>query len=689
MAVAARHHRLSARLATGLLLAVASLLGPLVARRASAAAPFLPWQRCRNSGSYAANSTYQSNLSKLSAAVRTNASRDLFVSGSTGTAPDAVYALALCRGDANGSACGSCVDKAFQDARELCPSDMDAAVFEELCHIRYSDLNFLATMDNGEPINVMSPLNVTSPVAAFDAAVNILLNAVSDYAAANSSARFATAEERFDGSNPSIYGLAQCTPDMLPADCRSCLASLISMLPQAQPGRQGGRLSGLRCGIRYEVYHFFYGTTTLQLPAPNIAPTTPPVADVPAATSGGRTKNNTRIILAINLPIVAAVLLINIVILYLCWKRPARGHAPSNIAYPEDAESIDSLLFHISTLRAATDDFAECNRLGEGGFGAVYKGVLLDGQEIAVKRLSQSSEQGIQELKNELILVAKLQHKNLVRLVGVCLQEHEKLLVYEYMPNRSIDTILFDPEKRKDLDWERRFKLINGIARGLQYLHEDSQLKVIHRDLKASNVLLDSDYTPKISDFGLARLFGRDQSREVTNRVVGTYGYMAPEYAMRGHYSMKSDVFSFGVLILEILSGRSSSTSFSSEQSVSVDLLSLVWQHWTTGTVMEIMDSSVRANAPGDQLLKCVHIGLLCVQSNPDDRPMMSTVNVMLSSSIVSLRAPLKPVLFIQQSGDYSTMESESHRTASQSTGNNKSGAMSLNEVTITELEPR
>jgi len=352
----------------------------------------------------------------------------------------------------------------------------------------------------------------------------------------------------------------------------------------------------------------------------------------------------------------------------------------------EDAENIDSLILHISTLRAATDNFAESNRLGEGGFGAVYKGVLPDGQEIAVKRLSQSSGQGIQELKNELVLVAKLQHKNLVRLVGVCLGEHEKLLAYEYMPNRSIDTILFDPERRKELDWVKRLKIINGIARGLQYLHEDSQLKIIHRDLKVSNVLLDSDYAPKISDFGLARLFGRDQSQDVTNRVVGTYGYMAPEYAMRGHYSIKSDVFSFGILILEILTGRRSSEAFNLEQSV--DLLSLVWQHWTTGTVLEIIDSSLGSNAPGDLLLKYIHIGLLCVQNKPDDRPMMSTVNIMISSRTVSLGAPSQPVFFNPQSGEYSSaIHSESNPTTSQSTG--RSGVMSLNEVSITELEPR
>jgi serine/threonine protein kinase len=188
----------------------------------------------------------------------------------------------------------------------------------------------------------------------------------------------------------------------------------------------------------------------------------------------------------------------------------------------EDIESTDSLFIDLSTLRAATGNFSESNRIGEGGFGSVYKGVLPSGEEIAVKRLSMSSGQGIEELKNELVLVAKLQHKNLVRLVGVCLQEHEKLLVYEYMPNRSIDTILFDLDKRRELDWGKRFRIINGIARGLQYLQEDSQLRIIHRDLKASNVLLDSDYTPKISDFGLARLFGGDQTREITRHVVGT-----------------------------------------------------------------------------------------------------------------------------------------------------------------------
>ncbi|PAN14290.1 hypothetical protein PAHAL_2G397900 [Panicum hallii] len=673
-----------------LLLAVASL-----SLLAPPAAAQTPWQVCGNSGNYTANSTYQRNLARLAAALPRNASASpaLFAKGSVGSVPDIAYALALCRGDgANATACSACVATAFQDAQQLCAFGKDATVYYDACYLRFSNRNFLDdTASNNNELILMNTQNVSSPVEAFDAAVRVLLNATGDYAAANSTRLFATGEEAFDAANPTIYGLAQCTPDMSPADCRSCLGDVFGFIPQYLSGRQGGRVLGVRCNFRYEVYPFFTGGPSLRLSAPSSPPPALPPAPVnvtPAATPPGRSKNKTGIAVAIALPIVAAVLAISTVCFCFLWRRgPAEEQAPSYSTNAGDIESIDSLLLDISTLRSATDNFAEGNRLGEGGFGAVYKGVVPDGQEIAVKRLSQSSGQGIQELKNELVLVAKLQHKNLVRLVGVCLQEHEKLLVYEYMPNRSIDTILFDPEKSKELDWGKRVKIINGVARGLQYLHEDSQLKIIHRDLKASNVLLDFDYTPKISDFGLARLFGGDQSREVTNRVVGTYGYMAPEYAMRGHYSIKSDVFSFGVLILEILTGRRSSGSFNIEQSV--DLLSLVWEHWTMGTIVEIMDPSLRGKAPAEQMLKCVHIGLLCLQDNPVDRPMMSTVNVMLSSGTVSLQAPLKPVFFIPKSGYYSTVYSESYPTGSQSTGNVVSGAMSPNEVSITELEPR
>ncbi|XP_042485730.1 G-type lectin S-receptor-like serine/threonine-protein kinase RKS1 isoform X2 [Macadamia integrifolia] len=210
----------------------------------------------------------------------------------------------------------------------------------------------------------------------------------------------------------------------------------------------------------------------------------------------------------------------------------------------------------IDVVAAATDNFSSNNKLGEGGFGPVYKGRLFNGREIAVKRLSRNSGQGMEEFKTEVVLIAKLQHRNLVRLLAWSIQEEEKMLIYEYMPNKSLDCFIFDKTKSALLDWRKRFEIIVGVARGVLYLHQDSRLRIIHRDLKASNVLLDKGMNPKISDFGMARMFGGNQIQANTTKVVGTYGYMSPEYAMQGIFSIKSDVFSFGVLLLEIISGK-------------------------------------------------------------------------------------------------------------------------------------
>ncbi|KAH1120993.1 hypothetical protein J1N35_004153 [Gossypium stocksii] len=212
--------------------------------------------------------------------------------------------------------------------------------------------------------------------------------------------------------------------------------------------------------------------------------------------------------------------------------------------------------FDFAIIASATNNFSSNNILGKGGFGSVYKGTLIEGQEIAVKRLSKNSGQGLEEFKNEVTLISKLQHRNLVKLFGCCIRRDEKMLIYEYMPNESLDYFIFDQTRSKLLDWRIRMHIVDGIARGVLYLHHDSRLRIIHRDLKASNILLDNNMNPKISDFGLARKFGVDLTQAKTRRVVGTYGYMSPEYALDGIFSTKSDVFSFGVLVLEILSGK-------------------------------------------------------------------------------------------------------------------------------------
>ncbi|KAF3963861.1 hypothetical protein CMV_011792 [Castanea mollissima] len=267
-------------------------------------------------------------------------------------------------------------------------------------------------------------------------------------------------------------------------------------------------------------------------------------------------------------------------------------------------EDMELPMFDLSTISRATDDFSLNNKLGEGGFGPVYKGVI-DGQEIAVKRLSRSSGQGLNEFKNEVILIAKLQHRNLVKLLGCCIEGEEKMLVYEYMPNKSLDFFIFDETKGKALDWSKRFQIISGIARGLLYLHQDSRLRIVHRDLKASNILLDSEMIPKISDFGMARIFGGDQTEGNTNRVVGTYGYMAPEYAFDGLYSTKSDVFSFGILLMEIVSGKKSRGLYHQDQKG--NLIGHAWRLWKEGRPLELMDACLTDSNNLSEVLRCIH----------------------------------------------------------------------------------
>ncbi|XP_050108984.1 G-type lectin S-receptor-like serine/threonine-protein kinase At1g61490 [Malus sylvestris] len=315
--------------------------------------------------------------------------------------------------------------------------------------------------------------------------------------------------------------------------------------------------------------------------------------------------------------------------------------------YIREHEQSDLFIYRFDSVSIATNNFSITNKLGEGGFGPVYKGKLKEGKEIAVKRLSSNSGQGVEEFKNEVLLISKLQHKNLVRIMGCCVKDDEKLLVYEFMPNGSLDTILFNPNRRAELDWARRFNVIQGVARGLLYLHHDSRLKVIHRDLKVSNILLDENMNPKISDFGLARIVQGTQKLENTQKVVGTLGYMAPEYAMGGILSEKSDVYSFGVLLLEIVSGTKNTSFYYHEKQLG--FLAYSWHLWNEGRGLDLVDEVLGDSYPSSQAMRCVHIGLLCIQDNATDRPTMPDVVLMLSSE-TDRPQPQRPIFTFQKS---------------------------------------
>ncbi|KAL4312374.1 hypothetical protein GQ457_01G005240 [Hibiscus cannabinus] len=337
-------------------------------------------------------------------------------------------------------------------------------------------------------------------------------------------------------------------------------------------------------------------------------------------------------------------------------------------------EDIELPVFDFATIAMATNNFSSNNMLGQGGFGPVYKGALIGGQEIAVKRLSKNSGQGLEEFKNEVTLISKLQHRNLVKLFGCCIRRDEKMLIYEYMSNKSLDYFIFDNTSSKLLDWHSRMHIIDGIARGVLYLHHDSRLRIIHRDLKASNILLDNNMNPKISDFGLARKFGVDQTRAKTKRVVGTYGYMSPEYALDGLFSIKSDVFSFGVLVLEILAGKKNRGFTHPEHDH--NLLGHAWRLWMENRPLELIDTALGNSYNATEVLRYINVALLCVQQRPVDRPNMSLVLVMLCGDNV-LPQPKQPGFFIGRNLPATDCTSV------------KNEAFSMCESSITSLEPR
>ncbi|XP_047342025.1 cold-responsive protein kinase 1-like [Impatiens glandulifera] len=295
----------------------------------------------------------------------------------------------------------------------------------------------------------------------------------------------------------------------------------------------------------------------------------------------------------------------------------------------EDMGDCNVKMYTYKEMQLATDNFSIDNKIGQGGFGSVYRGKLKDGTLVALKLLSAQSKQGLREFLTEIIVISSVTHENLVHLYGCCVESSQRILVYGYIEYGSLDqTLLGRKQSSIQFDWNTRSRICIGVARGLAYLHEELRPRIIHRDIKASNILLSKDLIPKISDFGLAKLFP-DHLTHVTTRVTGTLGYLAPEYAVRGQLTRKADIYSFGVLLMEIVSGR----CHTNKQLPTGDqhILEMAWKMYEEGSLAELVDISIELDKGSEEAFKFLKIGLLCTQGMPKLRPSMSEVVKMLT----------------------------------------------------------
>ncbi|XP_030467805.2 cold-responsive protein kinase 1-like [Syzygium oleosum] len=339
--------------------------------------------------------------------------------------------------------------------------------------------------------------------------------------------------------------------------------------------------------------------------------------------------------------------------------------------------------FTYNELRSATANFDSSNKIGRGGFGIVYKGTLRNGVQVAVKKLSATSKQGLGEFVAEINTIATVRHQNLVQLIGFCVEGTDRILVYEYLENSSLDRALLGSgtkDAKIKLDWQKRSAICLGTARGLAFLHEESVQHIVHRDIKASNILLDKDYNPKIGDFGLAKLFP-DDITHISTRIAGTTGYLAPEYAFGGQLTPKADVYSFGIVVLEIISGRNSAKA--DWRGSEKFLLEQAWELYEKGALLELVDPDLE-EFPEDEVIRYIKVAFFCTQAAASRRPLMSQVVNMLSKNIRINEKELTAPGFYQDSGGSSGMPSSTKKSSTDS-----SYQMSSVPVTITHVTPR
>ncbi|KAJ1261443.1 hypothetical protein BS78_09G029900 [Paspalum vaginatum] len=593
-----------------------------------------------------------------------NVTRSGFGAAGSGSGNDTVFGLGQCLAYLSPTDCQLCYAQSRVKLPHCLPAD-GGRIYLDGCFLRYGASNFTAAATDANDTALCS--NATAAAPGFAAAAAALVRNVTASAPGARDYYFAASAASPGSAPPAAYAAAQCWRSLNASACAACVASARDrVIGQCLPHADEGYGLNAGCVVRYSTRPFY----------------------LPANAGGGGGSSSRHIAIIVVASVLSAAAVIGIAFVWTKMRSRSRRH---DLHDDMDGSveiirtiAASHLSFKYEQLRTATDEFNQINKLGQGGYGSVYKGVLPDGREVAVKRLFFNTRQWAEQFFNEVRLVSQVQHKNLVKLIGCSVEGPESLLVYEYLCNTSLDHYLFDAFKKNALDWKRRFEIVLGTAEGLSYLHNASEVRIIHRDIKASNILLDERFRPKIADFGLARNFMEDQSHLSTG-LAGTFGYMAPEYIVHGQLTEKADIYSYGVLVLEIITGRKNYNSVASSAE-GLSLMALIWKHYNAGTLMELLDPNLRDQCSEEEALQVFHVGLLCAQASPNLRPPMWKVVEMLSSrDKAALPRPTQPP-FIDVKG--SNAKSDSSGSASLMSNSDKS-PFSLNQLSVSGVQAR
>ncbi|CAM8983012.1 unnamed protein product [Rhodiola kirilowii] len=567
------------------------------------------WRSC--SEGHAKNTgNFRKAFYNISSGMEDEMRRNKLAYAEGGSTDEKVFVYAQCVDDLTDEDCSMC----FAQIRTLLPGCLPSAggrVYLDGCYIRVDNYDFYndsRILDNfvGCGDTDFDNEDYISDVKEMLAGLKTNAPDNNGYAALQEAAVL-----------PGVYGMANCWKNMNSNSCVSCLNAAYVTALKCLPSTEG-RVVNTGCFLHYSNYKF--------------------ANDVKVGTK------KDAILVYASYILGAVAICLTVIGVGFCLGNTAYRHlltqhknpVPELDTDPSVQErTLQFLQFRYSTLQLATENFNEAHKIGQGGFGEVFKGTLKDGREFAIKRLFMNGKSRSEDIFTEMDIISKAEHKNLVRFLGCCFTDSESFIVYEYLANRSLDRILFDTVKKKDLDWKKRLGIITGTARGLEYLHTECQVRIVHRDIKASNILLDLKYKPKIADFGLARFSSCDNSL-MTITIAGTLGYMAPEYLAQGRLTEKVDVYSFGVLVLEIVSGIQNNKF----QAGCLD--TLAWRQFQTKTSSTVIDSSLNIEEE-EEIKRIIHIGLLCTQEVPNQRPAVGEVIEMLVQKHMELPYPGKP----------------------------------------------